>query len=370
MHESVRDRAGPPVPVLVIGAGVSGLTTALCLQREGHTVTIVAEKFAPGITSVVAGALWEWPPAICGHFQDSAGLARAKVWSGISYGVFAELANNPQTGVFMRMANFYFRSPVEDDQRLLRKMNELRNHVREFRHDASHIARNGINPESGVRDVYAHLSPLVDTDAYLKWLLEQVKTSGCRIIPKKLKGSLRDQETVLKQEWGVETIVNCSGLGSAELARDPMYPLRGALVRMRNDGKRFPRITEAHCLASEGITEEPGFIFIVPRGHDMLVLGGIAEPDQCGLEIGLHNYEPIQNMYKRCVDFLPILRTGEIDPTEPVRVGLRPFRQQHVRLEHESGTSIIHNYGHGGSGVTFSWGCAQEVVELVRKMNT
>ena len=46
-------------------------------------------------------------------------------------------------------------------------------------------------------------------------------------------------------------------------------------------------------------------------------------------------------------------------------VGLRPGRME-VRLEREekNGKYLIHNYGHGGSGVTLSWGCADEVVEL------
>ena len=26
---------------------------------------------------------------------------------------------------------------------------------------------------------------------------------------------------------------------------------------------------------------------------------------------------------------------------------------------------MVHDYGHGGAGVTLSWGCAEEVVELV-----
>ncbi|HEV3448632.1 MAG TPA: FAD-dependent oxidoreductase, partial [Gemmataceae bacterium] len=53
---------------------------------------------------------------------------------------------------------------------------------------------------------------------------------------------------------------------------------------------------------------------------------------------------------------------------EPVRAGLRPFRHQGVRLEPETSTPIIHNYGHSGSGVTFSWGCAFEVVDLVEDL--
>ena len=100
----------------------------------------------------------------------------------------------------------------------------------------------------------------------------------------------------------------------------------------------------------------------------MLVLGGLAEPGEWDLEIGLDNYEPIRAMLARCVDFLPALAGLEIDAAEPVRVGLRPVRPRNVRLELEAGTNIIHNYGHGGSGITLSWGCALEVVERVEEL--
>ena len=49
-------------------------------------------------------------------------------------------------------------------------------------------------------------------------------------------------------------------------------------------------------------------------------------------------------------------------------VGLRPGRPE-VRLEESepgpSGTRILHDYGHGGAGITLAWGCAQDVVRLV-----
>ena len=95
----------------------------------------------------------------------------------------------------------------------------------------------------------------------------------------------------------------------------------------------MPRVTQAHCISHDGADEERGFIFIVPRGDDLLVLGGLAEPDEWDLDIGLHNYEPIRAMYRRCLEFLPALADAEIDAAEPVRVGLRPFRRQNVRLE-------------------------------------
>jgi D-amino-acid oxidase len=51
----------------------------------------------------------------------------------------------------------------------------------------------------------------------------------------------------------------------------------------------------------------------------------------------------------------------------PPTAGLRPFRDQTFRLEPENvgGKFVVHNYGHGGAGITLSWGCAQEVVDIV-----
>ena len=51
------------------------------------------------------------------------------------------------------------------------------------------------------------------------------------------------------------------------------------------------------------------------------------------------------------------------------KVGLRPGRPE-IRLEREdaaNGPPRIHNYGHGGSGITLSWGCAEETLRLVRE---
>jgi len=51
----------------------------------------------------------------------------------------------------------------------------------------------------------------------------------------------------------------------------------------------------------------------------------------------------------------------------PPIAGLRPYRDQTFRLEPENvgGKFVVHNYGHGGAGITLSWGCAEEVVDLV-----
>jgi D-amino-acid oxidase len=354
--------------VLVIGAGVTGLTTSLCLRRAGFEVSVVAEQFAPDIVSVVAGALWEWPPAVCGHHLDATSLERSKLWCMDSYRAFSDLARRPDTGVFLRPVVFYFRSPVAERPRDLAKMNELRDKVAGFVHSPALIQRHRVNPEAGVVDAYGHLAPMVDTDTYMAWLMKQVRMAGCHVEQGRIGGDLREAEASLLELFGADAIVNCTGLGAMELAGDEMYPLRGALVRVHNDGRSMPRILTAHCVAHDPESTEQDMVFIVPRGRDMLVLGGMTEAHEWNLDIGLDNYGPVGDMLTRCQQFLPVLARAELDEKEPVRVGLRPFRTGNVRVELEPGTAIIHNYGHGGSGVTFSWGCADEVVGIAKAL--
>jgi D-amino-acid oxidase len=358
----MKDRIEGTGRVVVIGAGVIGLTTALGLRRRGWQATVIAERFAPQVTSAVAGALWEWPPAVCGHQPD---LARACRWAAASYRIFEDLASDSATGAFIRPVTFYFRRRIDSDPVLRDKMNAVAAVARGFRHDSRLIVERGVNPNLGLVDAYTHLAPMIDTDAYLAWLMDAVRAAGCRLVERKIAAPLKDREAGLLHEFGATAIVNCTGLGARELGDPTVYPLRGAVLRVRNDGRTVPRIEEAHCISHDGTSCDPGFVFIVPRGRDRLVLGGFAEPHEAGLDIGWENYEPIRAIHRRCVEFLPALRDLEIDAVEPVRVGLRPARVDSVRLEWEAGTRIVHNYGHGGSGVTFSWGCAAEAADLV-----
>ena len=57
----------------------------------------------------------------------------------------------------------------------------------------------------------------------------------------------------------------------------------------------MPPITEAHCVPHE-TGEQQDMVFIVPRGKNMLLLGGLTELDEWSLNISLQNYPPIQNM--------------------------------------------------------------------------
>lgn len=357
--------SGTNLKVLVVGAGVVGLTAALCARRAGHDVVVVADRFAPDITSVIAGALWEWPPAVCGHHRDEDSVERGKSWCMTSYQQFLELASDERTGVYLRPAVFYFRRPVEENPIEYIKMCEMSEHVRDFHRDPALAERNGVSPEAKVQDAYSYCAPMVDTDAYMRWLMGQVTNAGCAVVQARLEGDLVAREESYLDAFEADAIINCTGLGAMSLTGESMYPLRGALVHAYNDGRSMPRITSAHAMSYDESIAGQNMVFIVPRGRDRIVLGGLVEPGEWGTDLTLDNYQPIRDMLRRCQDFLPVLRDATLVADGTVRTGLRPARTRGVRLEHQPGTRIIHNVGHGGSGVTFSWGCAKEVVTML-----
>lgn len=83
----------------------------------------------------------------------------------------------------------------------------------------------------------------------------------------------------------------------------------------------------------------------------------------------------IVRMRKRCNDFVPGLANAEYDAHSPLVQGLRPFTQDNVRVEREprkkkdgSSSRIIHTYGQGGAGFSLCFGCAGEVLGLVKSV--
>jgi D-amino-acid oxidase len=255
------------------------------------------------------------------------------------------------------------------------KMNEIKANVDAFRHSVDIISESGVNPSysPAVVDAYEHLAPVIDTEQYLSWIRDQVLLLGATLITEHISGSLVDNEFTLLARFSAIAIINCTGLAAAELANDhTCYPLRGVLVRVKNDGSKFPHITSAMVVSLDGREGEQDMVFIVPRNDKTVILGGLAESDQWDLNVNLENYPPIKAMYNRCLNFYESLRHLDIDSEYPVAVGLRPFRKSNVRVEREATaghrgrrTKIVHSYGHGGAGFTLSFGCAKDVAEIV-----
>ena len=188
------------------------------------------------------------------------------------------------------------------------------------------------------------MSQVIEMPIYMNWLMDRYKLLGG-----KLEKQTIDDFSKLPAEFLI--IVNCTGLSSGELCNDSeVYPVRGQIVRIK------PLLSQMHL-----DQQVPTLAYIVPRSNDM-ILGGVAQEGKWDLE---PTEEDRNFIIDKCSKIIPDLKNAEI--IEDI-VGLRPGRTE-VRLEKEliSGKTVIHNYGHGGSGVTLSWGCAEEVVEIANE---
>lgn len=292
--------------IAVVGAGVSGLTTAIVLREAGHAVTIYTSPSAH-MASPAAGAVW--------FLYDVEG---AEAWALRTYARLSELVNVAGSGVSMIELRVYDLPDVPSW--------------------TSSCDFRGI--DDGIDAGFAVTVPLMDTPVYLRYLRTR------------FGGTIREVEpfaTLADVPPEHEMIVNCSGSGARTFAGDArVHPHRGQVA-----------LTAPQSSLTYGYVRESDLTYVLPRSGDC-VLGGTNDvSDDVAPSEGT-----TEDIRRRCANVIP-----EGIPTTGVKVGLRPFREGGVRLEADrasDGRPVIHNYGHGGSGFTLSWGCAEAVAELMR----
>lgn len=312
---------GNRMEAFVIGGGVIGLSAAIRLQERGAQVTICSAAPPERTTSSVAAALW-YPYRA--YPED-----RVLPWGREALHVFESLADDPRSGVALREGVELFRAP-EPDPWWQAAVPELRR-----------CRPSELRPP--YRDGFVFTVPVIDMSVYLPYVAERFEAAGGA-------WEHRTLHTLDEATNAHALVVNCAGLGARELLPDPeMTPIRGQVVRVANPGLARFVLDEHH---PDGVT------YIIPRFHDC-ILGGTAVEDSWDLAPDPAVAEAILS---RCVAIEPRLADAEIMEH---KVGLRPGRPA-IRLEREQHGSaiVIHCYGHGGAGVTLSWGCAAEVAAL------
>jgi D-amino-acid oxidase len=327
--------------VLVVGAGVSGLTTAICLAESGARVLILAATPPGQTTSSVAGAIWG------PHLVEESD--RVDQWGRETLAVLRDLAADPAAAVRTLNGVYGTRgvpaqagppaaspSPFTASAAPPRWMSEL---------GASPCPAGDLPP--GFASGWRYSAPVVHMPTYLGYLLDRFDAAGGR-----LEAGTVGLLPAAGADHGARAVVNCTGTGARSLLPDPaLKPFRGQVVIAEN-----PDLSEFFIGLPDGTSE---VVYLFPH-RDTVVLGGTEVGDDW-------NTEPVPAIAER------ILRDcAAIEPrVEGVRVlghrvGLRPFRPQ-VRLEAEPpgpGPLVVHNYGHGGAGVTLSWGCGREAAGL------
>ncbi|QUW83937.1 FAD-dependent oxidoreductase [Streptomyces mirabilis] len=318
---------GDRFDAVVVGAGVIGLTTALRLQQAGARVAVVTAEPSAETTSSVAAAVW-YPTRT--RFEP-----RVLDWATHTYDEFARQAANGVPGVVMRPTRMLLRGEASDvpwwaaalpDLRALRK-EELR---------------------ATFTTGWAFTVPSVEMSRYLPWLQQSLSAAGGTLI--------RHRIDALEQAgvWAL-SVVNASGLGARALCGDTeVLPVRGQVVLVANPGLHTSVRDEDNA---------DGYTYVHPRSTD-IVLGGT-------FEVGEWDTTPspatAAAILRRCTELLPELAGA---PVLGHQVGLRPHRNGGVRLEADARPPgrvkrMVHNYGHGGAGVTLAWGCADAATALV-----
>src|SRR5260370_12150972 len=196
--------------ILVIGCGVSGLTTGLCLLEAGHTVTIWAKELPPFTTSNVAAAFW--------YPYKAYPTDKVAQWSNEAFQKFKELQCNKESGI--TMANILDRKGEPTPDPLWATA------VKDFRH----ASRAELPP--GYLDGFTFETPVIDMGIYLYYLMRAFHEQKGQIVQR----PVTDLTEAFAQS---EVVVNCSGLGARKLVGDhDIHAVRGQVVRIKPNGFR------------------------------------------------------------------------------------------------------------------------------------
>ncbi|KAI0084754.1 D-amino-acid oxidase [Irpex rosettiformis] len=358
--------------IVVIGAGVVGLTTAVkILEEGGHHVTIIADVFPSDPKTIRYTSLW----AGAHHVSHAEGDAKQQALDQETFKVMWDLSapGAEAEGCFLRLPQtdyFYDGRDVHLD----------------WMPDHKSLPTESLIPDAKTGITFTTLT--IDTPAYCNYLLSRFLGKGGTIV----RGTVQHINQIAEGgphvfsspgragKSSVDAIIVCAGLGARTLGGvedKDVFPVRGQVVMLRAPWIKFGR-TASH--AASGL-----WTYIIPRRSGDVIVGGTKLDN---------DWYPIARpstttaILERALALCPELaspeiraeRKGVVDDLRPLILeegcGFRPARKGGVRIEAETlkingrEVPIIHNYGHGGGGFQSSWGTASIAFDLLTKSLT
>ncbi|RYP63885.1 hypothetical protein DL771_009060 [Monosporascus sp. 5C6A] len=356
--------------VIVLGAGVIGLSSALLIQAQGYQVTILARDF-PGpfetidtktqinYTSPWGGAHNRMVPPTNAveereHAMSIATFRRMRALHG----------RHPEAGLSFMKGIEYLEAPgpqylaITDEKAKEMGMERFRL----------------LKPEElpgKVKWGCEYDTWCVNPMVYCSFLLRRFVFAGGKVVKREVREPV---EIFAITELGpVDVVVNASGNGFGD---KNVFITRG--ITTPRHLASFAVLTESAgqtCLVdnntcSATITRQNAdgtWAFCIPRNFDGgTIIGGTKEPNDWNPNPSPETRARLLRTFTAA--FPQVL--GDVNELKVIQdiVGRRPTRKGGMRLEKEAVTRdkcIIHAYGLGGRGYELSWGVAEGVMKLL-----
>lgn len=322
--------------VAVVGGGIVGMSAAVRVAEElapAVQVTVLAEHFSPHTTGDVAAGFFN-PYIVHGVSEQ-----KLRSWCVDGFAFYRSLVESPDSSeIGLAVVPAYI---IQEEPMPRPSYADAFFHYRDL--TESELAS---FPKRYKYGSYV-VSLTIECKKFLPYLMERFeKNGGC------LRQTKLERLDDLAAEYDV--IVNCTGFGAGALVQDPkVFPVRGQTIRVK-----APWIK--HVIVA-------GEDFHVIPNIDDVMLGGTKDEGVTSL---IPDKSIAEKIWNGCLEIAPSLKSAKIIGHY---VGLRPGRRP-LRIEREDYASrrgagtvpVIHNYGHGGSGITIAWGCAGDVVRMLR----
>lgn len=347
--------------IVVVGAGVTGLTTAYLLSEKGHDVTILAKKFSydgydPYFCSNHAGANWH-------SFATSDDFMMQEYDKPAYFKFLHLLETEPRSGVVIKKHMNYVAKDKYEQMNGNFTLPWFTNFVEGFRI----LDKSELPPDVGFGWTYKGV--VINTSVYLSYMFGKCLDNGV-LYKRKTLSHIEDAKHLHLTGLPAAAVVNCTGLSSKFLKGvedNKLVSIKGQVILVENS---CPDYVNVNILDQKYPYEK---VYLMPRKEGGTIIGGSTYPGDYNEEVDLGVAERFK---ERALKYCPLLvdpKYGNPPTLQLVRhmVGFRPGRKGGVRIEKDPKIKyLVHNYGIGGSGFQSSYGTCARTVELVEEVLT